>query len=112
MGLLVYTSTSGHLLVACSLEIVAVSHIGIYVHVIIITPTPHHHLWAMTIFVRVCINTTDQFGLFTTMEMSALKMIYSGMARFVRVVAHAVIKFNNPPWFTKKLTNFIYHGWN
>ena len=52
MELLVHASTSGHLLVACSLDVVAVASQKIDVHVIMDTSTAHLLLWAVTIFVR------------------------------------------------------------
>ena len=82
MELLVHVSTSGHLLVATSLEVVAVFTHIIDVHVIMATlPTAHLLLWAMTIFVRVLLNMVR--------HVSSIRMLNSGMARFVRVVAHA-----------------------
>ena len=56
MDFLVHSSTSGHLLVATLLEVVAVGTKTteiINVHVIMLTPTLHLPLWAMTTFVRV-----------------------------------------------------------
>ena len=53
MELLAHATTSGHLLVACSLEVVAVATQDFDVHVIMTTPTAHLLLWAMIIFVRV-----------------------------------------------------------
>ena len=82
MELLVHASTSGHLLVACSLEIVAVTTQDFDVHVIMATPpTAHLLLSAMTIFVRVLLKAV--------MHLSSIQMLHSGMARFVRVVARA-----------------------
>ena len=82
MELQVHTSTSGHLLAACSLEVVAVSTQTIDVHVIMATLPPHLSLWAMTIFVRV--HDQKVIGELT----SSILMLHSGMARFVRVVVH------------------------
>ena len=45
------------------------------------TLIPHLLLWAMNIFVRVLLRAV--------MELSYIPMLYSGMARFVRVVVHA-----------------------
>ena len=81
MELLVHASTYGHLLVACSLEVVAVDTDTFNVLVIMVTPTAHLLLWAMTIFVRVLLNMLR--------HLSFIQMLNSGMARFVRVVAHA-----------------------
>ena len=81
MELVVHASTSGHLLVAYSLEVVTVSTQEIDVHVIMDTPTAHLLLWAMTIFVRVLLKALG--------HKSSIQMLHSGMARFVRVVAHA-----------------------
>ena len=82
MELLVHVSTSGHLLVATSLEIVAVPIQDIDVHVIMATPpTAHLLLWAMTIFVRVLLKAVG--------NLSSIQMLHSGTARFVRVVVHA-----------------------
>ena len=50
--------------------------------VIMSTPTVHLLLWAMTTFVRV-------FMLSTAVKYTSIQMLYSGMVRFVRVVAHA-----------------------
>ena len=80
MELLVHASTSGHLLVVCTLK-VATIQIG-YVHVIITTLIPRLLLWVMTIFVRVSLRAV--------MQMSSIQMLHSGMGRFVRVVVHAV----------------------
>ena len=56
MDFLVHASTSGHLLVAILLEVVVVvtqtTDLG-SVRVIMLMPTVHLLLWAMTIFVRV-----------------------------------------------------------
>ena len=83
MELLVHISTSGHLLVVHSLEVIAVAAQMFDVHVIMATPqTPHHLLWAMTIFVRV-------FKLGLIGSISSIQMLHSGMVRFVKVVAHA-----------------------
>ena len=82
MELLVHASTSGHLLVACSLETVTVAIQDIDVHVTMATSTLHLLLWAMTIFVRA-------FKLSLVGQVSSIQMLSSGMARFVRVVAHA-----------------------
>ena len=85
MELLVHASTSGHLIVACSLELAVVTNL-IDVHVIMATPpTAHLLLWAMTIFVRVHEQRVIGVGGFNSSH-----MLNSGMARFVRVVAHAV----------------------
>jgi len=82
MELLVYASTSGHLLVACSLGVVAVDTHIIDVHVIMATPpTAHLLLWAMTIFVRVLLTTVG--------DLPFIQMLNSGTDRFVRVLAAA-----------------------
>ena len=78
MELLVHVSTSGHLLVAYSLQGITL-HI-INVHVTMVTLIPHLLLWAMTIFVRVL----EAVG-----QVSSIQMLHSGMVMFVRVVAHA-----------------------
>ena len=87
MELLVHVSTSGHLLVVGSLEVVplVVTHIIIInVHVTMVTPTPHLPLWAMTIFVRVYVHMV-------LMSISvSIHMLYCGMEGTVRVVAGAV----------------------
>ena len=85
MELLVHTSTSGHLLVACTLEIKAVASQDIDVHVIMVTPYPHLLLWATTIFVKVHIQRVFGVGIIVSIH-----MLYSGMEDVVRVVAHAV----------------------
>ena len=86
MELLVHASTSGHLLVACSLEVVVVATHTFNVHVIMATPhTAHLLLCAMIIFVRVHEQRVLGVGGF-----NSIQMLKSGMARFVRVVAHAV----------------------
>ena len=86
MELLVHVSTSGHLLVAFSLEIVTVATDFIDVHVIMATPPiAHLPLWAMTIFVRV----KEQRVTGTYIGDVFLQVLCSGMARFVKVVAHA-----------------------
>ena len=92
MVLLVHASTSGHLLVACSLGITAVVNSATetrasIVHVIMETPIPPHLLWAMTIFVRVHVQRVIGEGV---IEIAFIQMLNSGMVRFVRVVAHAV----------------------
>ena len=84
MEFLVHASTSGHFLVACSLEIVAVTTMFINVRVIMATPSTHLLLWAMTIFVRV--HEQQVIGIF--IGYIFFQMLCSGMARFVRVVAH------------------------
>ena len=84
MELLVHASTSGHLLVACSLEVVAVVTNLIDVHVIMVIPLPHLLLWAMTIFVRVHVQRVFGVGL-----LISIHMLYSGREDFVRVVVHA-----------------------
>ena len=86
MDFLVHASTFGHLLVAGSLEILAVATQNIDVHVIMLTPTPHLLLWAMTTFVRVFKTTILQMETF-----ASIRMLHSGMAKFVRVVGYAVI---------------------
>ena len=84
MELVVYASTSGHLLVACSLEVIlmAVSFHDVGDVHVTIAHTPRLLLWAMTIFVRV-------LQLREVNKVSSIQMPHSGMARFVRVVAHA-----------------------
>ena len=82
MELLVHASTSGHLLLACSLEATLVTPQDVAVHVIMATATAHHLLWVMTISVRV-------FFLENVINTASIQMLHSGMARFVRVVAHA-----------------------
>ena len=84
MELLVHVSTSGHLLVATSLEVAAVATQFINVHVIIVTPHPHLLLFAVTIFVRVRVQRVLIKGMLVSIH-----MLYSGMARFVRAVVHA-----------------------
>ena len=81
MELLVHASTSGHLLLAGSLEATLVTPQDVAVHVIMATPIAHLLLWAMTISVRV-------FYLRNVTNSSSIQMLHSGMARFVRVVAH------------------------
>ena len=84
MDFLVHANISGHLLVVGSLEILAVSTQNIGVHVIMLTPTPHLLLWAVTTFVRV-------FKMKLLMKtFTSIPMLHSGMARFVRVVGYAV----------------------
>ena len=83
MELLVHVSTSGHLLVVYTQEVPIGTNI-INVHVIMATPIAHLLLWVMTIFVRVF----EQLGLLA--NESFCQMLCSGMARFVRVVAHVV----------------------
>ena len=86
MELLVHASTSGHLLVACTLEFKEVTTMFINVHVIMATPhTPHLLLWAMTIFVRV----HEHRVIGSQIGDVLVQMLHSGMAIFVRVVAHA-----------------------
>ena len=91
MELLVHASTSGHLLVACLLEITAVVNPATatqasFAHVIMETLIPPLLLWAMTIFVRVHAQRVIGEGV---IEIASIQMLHSGMARFVRVVAHA-----------------------
>ena len=85
MVLLVHVSTSGHLLVACSLDAVAAASQKIDVHVIMDTSTAHLLLWAVTIFVRV--HERSVIGM-QMIDFAFIQMLNSGMARFVRVVAH------------------------
>ena len=82
MELPVHDSTSGHLLVASSLEILTVATQYIDVHVIMETVSPHRFLWAMTISVRVLYHMLVG-------NIASFQMLLSGMAEFVRVVAHA-----------------------
>ena len=84
MDLLVHVSTSGHLLVATSLELVAVEADVTDVHVIMVILAPHLLLWATTIFVRVHVQRMFGEGI------ASFQMVYSGMEGFVRVVAGAV----------------------
>ena len=87
MELLVHASTSGHLLVVCSLELtIRADEFGteeINVRVMLATPTAHLLLWAMTIFVRV-----HGRRILGGVHIASYQTL-SGMARFVRVVAHA-----------------------
>ena len=87
MELLVHASTSEHLLVACSLDVVAASTENVDVHVIMNTATAHLPLWVATIFVRV--HEQSVIGMLM-IDFASIQMLNSGMARFVRVVAHAV----------------------
>ena len=85
MELLVHASTSGHLLVACSLEVVTAATKYLNVHVIMATPhTAHLLLWVETIFVRALFRTVGN------VDLSFMQILYSGMEDIVRVVAHAV----------------------
>ena len=82
MELLVHASTSGHLLVACSLEVVPmVANLG-DVRVIMVTLYRHLLLWATTIFVRVHIQRMHGEGI------ASIHMLCSGRVGFVMVVAH------------------------
>ena len=85
MELLVHISTSGHLLVACLQEMLLAIIEDLNVHVIMGTPTPHLLLRAMTIFARVL-----QHPATGGLHIASIPMLFSGMARFVRVVAVAV----------------------
>ena len=86
MELLVHASTSGHLLVACSLEVAAVATHTFDVHVIMATlPTAHLLLWAMTIYVRV-----HEHRVLGVAGFNSIHMLCSGREGVVRVVAHAV----------------------
>ena len=82
MELQVHASTSGHLLVACLLEVIAVSTQTIDVHVIMATPTPHPLLWGMTIFVRV--HDQKVIGELT----SSILMLCFGMAHAASSTVH------------------------
>ena len=84
MELLVHVSTFGHLLAACSVEVVAVATHFLDVHVILVTPHPHLLLWAMTIFVRVHVQRVLGVGMLVSIH-----MLCSGMDGIVRVAAHA-----------------------
>ena len=84
MELLVHASTSGHLLVAISLEVKAVGPNLTDVHVIMVTLYPHLLLWAKTIFVRVPVQRVLLEGI-----VGSIHMLCSGKEGFVRVVAHA-----------------------
>ena len=85
MEFLVHVSTSGHLLVVRLLDVVAVSAQKVDVHVTMDTSTAHLLLWAVTIFVRA--HERSVIGVWM-IDFAFIQMRNSGMARFVRVVAH------------------------
>ena len=85
MDFLVHANISGHLPVAGSLEILAVSTQNIGVHVIMLTRTPHLLLWAVTTFVRVF-----KMKLLHMETFASIPVLHSGMVRFVKVVGYAV----------------------
>ena len=72
---------------ACLLDVVAVSTENIDVRVIPDTGTAHLLLWVATIFVRV--DEQSVIGMLM-IDFASIRMLNSGMVRFVRVVAHAV----------------------
>ena len=84
MEVLVYASTSGPLLVACSPEVLAVAAQLVDVHVIMVTlHMDPHLLCAMTIFVRVHVQRVLLEGLIS------IHMLCSGKEGVVRVVGGA-----------------------
>ena len=101
MELLVHASTSGHLLVDCTLEVVTVGPPLIDVHVIMATPTAHLLLWVMTIFVSVLVFRAQA-------HYNAI--FYPNATLWDGQVCEGggtCCKLNNPPWFIKNLTQRI-----
>ena len=77
MELLVHASTSGHLLAACSLEIIAVVNPATvtqvsFAHVIMETLIPHLLSLAMTIFVRVHVQRVTGKGVIEIASIAAV----------------------------------------
>ena len=100
LELLVHASTSGLLLVACSLDVVAVAYQNIDVHVIMDTAAAHLLLLAVTIFAKV--HEQSVIGMLM-IDFASIRMLHSGMVRLICEGGGTWCQLNDPPWFTKTL---------
>ena len=93
MELLVHVSTSGNLLVGCSQVMVTAAMHVTNAHVIMGTQPFHLLLWAMTIFCESIATPSN----WRPNRFSPNATLWDGRGG-------SCCQFNNPPWFTKKLT--------